>query len=529
MVGRHVNGQMDALNGPNLRNNDTCGKTALRKLLWNPKHRSDRLPPTAGDGTGMELPQDAQRSMETINPGSGEQAPRILFLDDNIRDIGGHYLELAALLCTGATELGYRCELVTNESLCADDLASAGDGRLAGVPIHPEFSVRRMERWSLGVDGAAWVARNAEGSPWGGKLTDRLRQRIAERTGRRKRRPKTMLAAWTRTFEKSVSRFQPSQDDRIVVNTGSDFQLIALARAVERLKNKGLSHPLHIHVVFHFAVFDRLPGARAQAFGAQVRQALQTMSGHRIALHATTGALAEQLATVGLSATAIPYPTRCRAIKTTTTLPMERLKVVLAGIPRAEKGKDHIRSLLQEIEPVHLRSGRMSWSMQVPQKRWRRYVPESMNDLLQQQSSCDVASSGPSLELMHGNLSVEAYHDWLDSAELGMFLYEPQRYVARCSGVLLEMMVRGVPVIVPDGCWLADQVRDASVDSPVGWIYSRPDQIPALLDRVANEIDGVRMSCRKHALRVAQRHGARNTLLQMGVPNRTERTILVAG
>ncbi len=41
-------------------------------------------------------------------------------------------------------------------------------------------------------------------------------------------------------------------------------------------------------------------------------------------------------------------------------------------------------------------------------------------------------------------------------------LYDPTRYYARCSGVLLEMLCAGVPVLVPAGGWLADQIEDTN-------------------------------------------------------------------
>ena len=39
-------------------------------------------------------------------------------------------------------------------------------------------------------------------------------------------------------------------------------------------------------------------------------------------------------------------------------------------------------------------------------------------------------------------------------------VYDSERYYARCSGVLLEMLCAGVPVIVPAGSWLAAQIAD---------------------------------------------------------------------
>ncbi len=39
---------------------------------------------------------------------TGRKRPRMILVDDNIRDIGGHYYELATLLLTGAEQLGFQ-------------------------------------------------------------------------------------------------------------------------------------------------------------------------------------------------------------------------------------------------------------------------------------------------------------------------------------------------------------------------------------------------------------------------------------
>jgi glycosyltransferase involved in cell wall biosynthesis len=467
--------------------------------------------------------------MTSASPRLPASVPRILFLDDNIRAIGGHYLELAGLLCDGAAELGYESELIANEAFCLESLNAAGDDRLAGHRVDSAFPVRRMERWSLGVDGASRVARDLDGRPIGGTRLDRMRQRLTDRFHRFGRRPGTMLEAWAETFERAVIRFQPRVGDRIVVNTGSDFQMLALAGAVRRLQRSCWLQPLNIHVIFHFAVFESVADPRSQAFGRQVRDAIDAMPGHRVMLHATTRALAGQLAAVGLNVGAIPYPTRFRGLPHKPHRPAGRPKVLLAGIPRAEKGKVNIRSVLRAIEPSLLRSGRLTWSMQVPAKRWRRYLPESMYDLVDQGASRQSASAAGALELLHGNLTVQQYHRWLDGADLGLFLYAPERYAARCSGVLLEMMIRGVPVIVPDGCWLADQVRQADAGGPIGWIYRDVEHVPKLLEQAGAEIGAMRRACREHAATIARRHRGSNTLREMGVPQLGSQATKAAG
>jgi hypothetical protein len=57
-------------------------------------------------------------------------------------------------------------------------------------------------------------------------------------------------------------------------------------------------------------------------------------------------------------------------------------------------------------------------------------------------------------------LELERYAELVRSSDVGLLLYDSTRYYARCSGVLLEMLSAGVPVIVPGGCWLSEQIHD---------------------------------------------------------------------
>ncbi|MEM6468215.1 MAG: hypothetical protein AAF802_01505 [Planctomycetota bacterium] len=433
---------------------------------------------------------------------------RILFLDDNVRNIGGHYLELADLLATGAIELGYQAELIANKSYspCRNDSRLRVDDRLK---VHAEFDVRRMETWSLGVDGSGRCLRESvTGGPLG-TTAQRLRQTFLDRVAKSRRRPRRMLDRWSEVFSNAVRRFDPTHEDSIVVNTGCDFQMLALSQAIKKLAARRSSLSLNISVLFHFAVFDGRIARMAIDYGRQVNSALQEMSGHQVNLFATTEKLADQLRFVGVSARAVPYPTRVPLRLKNAAAPAP--KVMLAGIPRAEKGRHQIRTLINEIEP-NLRQRIIRLSMQLPAKRWQRFVPSSALEL------CNTGEPTSAIECVFGNQTDHQYHSWIDGADIGLFLYDPDRYVARCSGVLLEMLSRGIPVIVPTGCWLSDKVDEAP--DRIGWVYENASELPTLIRRASAELDTVRINAIRHAASVANTHNGVATLRAMGIQNR---------
>ncbi|GAA5506144.1 hypothetical protein [Novipirellula caenicola] len=440
---------------------------------------------------------------------------RLLLFDDNIRSIGGHFLELATLLMEGAAELGYETRLATHQSFDGFDAINPK------FHVEQGFRARRMIHWSLGVDGRSKVRRSVEGHNIGGSKWQNAWQNLRDPFSRPDRHPRVMLERWSDDFLKLLRHWDATDKDTLLINTADDFVMLALARALKQLPG---DKPLTIHVVFHFAVFDSQTSlSQRQQFGDQVNDAMKQMSPHHIHLHATTAALSKQLAEVGVVANAIPYPTRYRAPRFRSS-ESPRYKIVLAGTPRAEKGRRVIPAVLSKIHGPHLASGRYQMSMQMPSKRWKRMIPKPMQSTYEQTlaassmpDSMPQSAADSYFEITSSDMPAAEYHRWLDTADVGLFLYDASRYVARCSGVLLEMFIRGVPVVVPDHCWLADQVRAAGGNGSVGYIYESIDQIPDLLDQMHHQYEAIRWRARHHGMAIAKRHRSTNTLIQMGI------------
>jgi hypothetical protein len=56
-------------------------------------------------------------------------------------------------------------------------------------------------------------------------------------------------------------------------------------------------------------------------------------------------------------------------------------------------------------------------------------------------------------------LSQPEYLELIHEADIGLLMYDARRYYSRHAGVLGEYLSAGVPVIVPAGCWLSDQIE----------------------------------------------------------------------
>ncbi len=439
-------------------------------------------------------------------------APRLWLIDDNIVGTGGHFLELASLLADGAKDLGYAPRLAVHEKF------NEQHGDLICEPV---FSIHRMRRWSLGVDGMSSVKRNIQGTPIGSSRRERFWHQLRDLFSRQNVRPENMLQSWSEGFLRVVRQKKLRPEDRIVVNTGDDFQLLALTRALRQL---GSDNPLTVHVILHFALYegDSVSG-EAKLYGEQVNDAISMIGRHTVHLHATTEPLAKQLEEVGVHATAIPYPVRPRSEngiqQGMLKIQQQPLNIVLAGLPRAEKGRGQMKSVLSEMWGSHLRTGNFRMAMQVPEKRWQRMVPLHLRNAFRNAIGNEGQDPENRFEVQSGNLDEESYNRLLDSADVGLFLYNPERYVARCSGVLLELLVRGVPVVVPKGCWLSDQLDLAGGDGSMGYSYTSTKQIPALLHQIRRDYPELSRMATLHAEKTRSLHNASNTLRTMGIPD----------
>lgn len=473
-------------------------------------------------------------------------APRMFFFDDNIRGVGGHFFELASLLIDGASELGYDPVLVANSEF--------------EPPAECQFSVlsvlrqRRMVRWSLGVDGKSESIRSPTGRPVGGSAASRVRQVFRDHLAWPSLYPTRMLRKYSEDIAGVITRFKICSRDTMILNTSDDFSLLALARAIElATRTTPTLHELNVHTIFHFAI-DESADAYAVAnhkasqshgqespsvvnFGRQMNQTLQRLGQHGVHVHATTRPLANQLLNAGVARpiNAVPYPTRARTAstildqsKTTTTSQSPRRRVVLAGLPRAEKGRGAIGSVLGTLSDQIASQHSVCMSMQMPKKGWRPMVPENLHDLYETSLTspgAGVPSAGSpttAFEIMTSNLDTSTYHRWLDTAEIGLFLYEPERYVARASGVLLEIMARGIPTLVPSNCWLGDYVAEACLNATTGHVgcglvYQNRDQIPALMKQMTDNYDAYRTAARSVAAQVSSQHSGRGMLNAMGI------------
>ena len=410
---------------------------------------------------------------------------RFIFFDQNIRKVGGHFLELATVILDAAERMGFEPWLVTHRDFGASSILNGSEAVLAResnsnpkpsglfespspgfqLPeelqgrdwqIRPQMPYWKMHRWALNVDGNSRVARDPDGNPQGSGLRI-LWQNFVDRI--HGTRPQVMLRQHADAIVQVFKEVQPTSDDVVLFGTCDEFSGLAIPLA---LKVASLQEAIDIHLLFHSNFIAKRQGdwvtrpCVQNELKLQLHQIISGAKPHRIHCWATTAELRDQLNLLTMSRqfSGIDYPIRRNANITQPSLG-KPLRLLLGGAIRTEKGSKQISGLLEQLWESQLKPGHWQVAMQVSSRSATTIFPRHLRSKI---TFDDQDDHQVPLLLMVDKLRAGEYQRFIASANAGLFLYDAQRYYARCSGVLVEMLASGIPVVVPAGCWLSRQI-----------------------------------------------------------------------
>ncbi len=82
------------------------------------------------------------------------------------------------------------------------------------------------------------------------------------------------------------------------------------------------------------------------------------------------------------------------------------------------------------------------------------------------------------MEPLRGALSAEQWEEALASCDLLVLPYDRTAYRQRSSGIFAEGAAAGIPAVVPDGIWMAEQIA-AGAAAGVSFSGSEPGAVAA--------------------------------------------------
>lgn len=412
-------------------------------------------------------------------------------IDHSLRDSGGHHFDYSRCISRAAADAGLKTVIG-----CHRKLANIRQ-RLGLRDLQQAAEVRPVFRQSV-YDGPSDFAGLRKMRRDSGQLAhepivafDRwqfIRQTFQQQglLRRRSRFAARFANDCRRFFGPEKCEFDSS--DHIFLATVSELELEGLTRFLAQ-------HPQTLaanwHLQFHFSLFNgRTPEYDSQSMLLESVQtsflsSLSRLSFHSINFYATSETLADQLNRLNIGRFAhLPYPVaddfRVADAKALSAIPAEcdaseagvgqtrPLRMVCAGSIRREKGQtDQLQELIDHVGPRWMSNGKLKMVVQRPVRKWP--VRQKIKLLPPQGAESPAAGEQERMAINEAECSFVEYRphplgrdDYVQlirNADIGLFCYDRQTYFGRCAGVLIEMLASGKPVIVPAGCWLADQIQ----------------------------------------------------------------------
>jgi len=253
-----------------------------------------------------------------------------------------------------------------------------------------------------------------------------------------------------------LKKLKLSPDDLIFIPTLSESEMLGLMQCFRRSKDASIPS---YHLIFRRNLYE----GREPEFDAQENNLLNIrnaflefhagLSGQRVFFYTDTEELTKQYNRLGVFPFGIcPIP---HTVPASEHKPSELpLRVTYLGDARAEKGYQHLPGVVQDLWPAEVASGHVSFVFQ-SNYNVRPGEPEAI-------VARSRLSSYPrdKVRLLTESCSSEQYRELLVSADIMVLPYREDLYYARSSGVVIEALAAGVPVVVPATSWLAKQIAD---------------------------------------------------------------------
>ena len=393
---------------------------------------------------------------------------KFVLVDHSLRRLGGHHYPYACCVLEAAERAGFQPVLATHRGFRDRDAVPPG-WRLHPLFRRESYSRYTLDIQALGGDATGRVGVGQAGDGPRGERQDgdgradagwwaRCREAIAQRARARH------AAAFAEDCARLFGVEPVGDGDIVLFATTSELDLAGLASwLATRAPPTGSGGGPDWHAQFHFGLYGgRDPGYARQRPGAARLQAvfaraLAQAMGHRLHVHCTTPQLAAQYDTLGVARFGVlPYPVHEHFVPRELPAPPAPVRIACLGHSRREKGYGQLPELLRSLWPAWLAAGRARLVLQTHRGKQRR----GFDALLAQLGRGTPAAPGAlPIEYAGFPLPLAEYVQLLRHSDLGLLLYDATRYYARCSGVLLEMLCAGVPVLVPAGSWLAEQVE----------------------------------------------------------------------
>lgn len=365
-------------------------------------------------------------------------ARKFVLIDHSMKDLGGHYYTYASCVLPAAERAGFQPVLAMHREFC-DFAALPTSWQSHAVFRNKSYSQRTLTRGDTTGTLSRWWARTRQ------KWWARERQRYAD--------------SFAQDCSTLLGQVRLAEGDHVFIASASEVDLEGLATFLQSgpIEYRGVQW----HLQFHLGVFEgRDPDYPEQKASRDFMRdiflhALRRVPSHPVHFYCTTQELTAQYQFLDVAAFhTLPYPVHpLFLVPSPPKTSGDSVRIACLGHSRREKGYHELPVVVRKLWGDYLSKGRAQLVMQTRRRDLRRALDAAVNDL-------GTHSATPPIVYAPFPLDLERYAELVRSSDVGLLLYDSTRYYARCSGVLLEMLSAGVPVIVPGGCWLSEQIHE---------------------------------------------------------------------
>lgn len=283
------------------------------------------------------------------------------------------------------------------------------------------------------------------------------------------RHKKNILSRWRKakrieSFGKDtirmIDKVKLGEDDIVFIPTLSEFDMLGLLHTYQK---REISQAATWHLLFRRNIFTgRDPQyAQQREHHQHLRKKFLHFKNqtphHRVFFYTDTDKLTNQyhvLKTVPFTTLPIPINADFQ-VRQRNHDPSQKIKATYIGDARREKGYQYLPELVRGLYHSYIRSNKLKF---LAQSNFSFSEYQHNADVFMARHQLDQMSEG--IEIIKDPLSTSEYRELVLASDIGLILYDRDNYYARSSGALVEYLSAGIPVVVPSGSWMADQISD---------------------------------------------------------------------
>lgn len=264
-------------------------------------------------------------------------------------------------------------------------------------------------------------------------------------------------ASFRRNTQKVLTHYNVTKDDIVFIPTLSNVDLMGLKQLIKRNRH---AREVSWHLVFRRNLFiGREPDykkyekdkdeLREVTYECAIKDVYK-----RMYFYTDTEKLTSQyelMHTVEFTTLPIPVNPKLEEENIKNEKP---INIIYLGDARREKGYQELPKIVDSLWDPYVEKNKIHFEFQ------------SNFSFTNMDANCDIVAAREYMDslpqehikLYKEPLSSDEYLSLAKSGDIALLFYDRDNYYARSSGALVECLIAGIPVIVPSGSWLSEQI-----------------------------------------------------------------------